>query len=399
MINVTECSKEMTLISREFIKNGKIYQVEKYNQFQRNAIRQIYTKTLPEQVEKFLLDQKLISETQLKDQWELKGSIGQGKFAEIPWVSILKKTIAPVMTEGFYIVFLTASDGNKVYLSLNQGFEGFKWDRTQGSKLSQIKKVSKNLKKYLENKIDIKNGLEELDLKAKTERGKGYQAANILAFEITDDKSLSESLDMCIRCIKVIEKIMNHRNIQNFINSLLLNDIEIYEELELPNANSEENYQNSIQDALLINQKNISEYKPKDFNNSSKKITYSNKFKRDPKVAAQALVNSNFECQFDKNHMSFTSDRTKKRYVEAHHFIPISKQSDFNYSLDNEANVIGLCANCHKLIHHAIWEEKRGILSLLFNKINNNLNDAGLNQTKKGNIVNLEYVEQIYRLK
>lgn len=73
----------------------------------------------------------------------IKGSIGQGNWANVPWVSIYDKRITTSAIEGVYIVYLLSEDGEILYLTLNQG-------------------VTKLIKK-----IGRRKALEELQKKAK----------------------------------------------------------------------------------------------------------------------------------------------------------------------------------------------------------------------------------------
>ncbi len=51
----------------------------------------------------------------------IKGSTGQGKWVEIPWIGIFDKRITTTAQEGIYIVYLLSKDGKSLYLTLNQG--------------------------------------------------------------------------------------------------------------------------------------------------------------------------------------------------------------------------------------------------------------------------------------
>ncbi|PFC18829.1 hypothetical protein CN287_11620 [Bacillus cereus] len=41
-------------------------------------------------------------------------------------------------------------------------------------------------------------------------------------------------------------------------------------------------------------------------------------------------------------------------------------QDRFKFSIDVEANIIGLCVTCHNKLHHAIFEEKEDVLKLVY---------------------------------
>ncbi len=89
--------------------------------------------------------------------------------------------------------------------------------------------------------------------------------------------------------------------------------------------------------------------------------------KRDPQKAANAKAQANYLCEFGKNHQTFKAKSNNENYVEAHHLVPIQLQPRFFYSLDIEANIVALCPICHRRIHHATNEEKREIITKLYN--------------------------------
>jgi len=63
---------------------------------------------------------------------------------------------------------------------------------------------------------------------------------------------------------------------------------------------------------------------------------------------------SHFTCEVDSNHRSFISKKTRENYCEGHHLVPMGKQSSYNYSLDIHANIVSLCPNCHRILHHGV---------------------------------------------
>ena len=67
--------------------------------------------------------------------------------------------------------------------------------------------------------------------------------------------------------------------------------------------------------------------------------------------------------------------------MEPHHLIPISEQSNFNVSLDVEANIVSLCSNCHNCIHYGVTKEKLIILKKLFLDRKDRLLQCGIDIT------------------
>ncbi|MFD6578625.1 MrcB family domain-containing protein, partial [Bacillus subtilis] len=69
--------------------------------------------------------------------YHIVGSVGQGRWAEIPWISVFIKKLTISATRGYYIVYLFNADGSGFYVSLNQGWTYFK-DK-YGTKLGKDK--------------------------------------------------------------------------------------------------------------------------------------------------------------------------------------------------------------------------------------------------------------------
>ncbi|RIM76415.1 DUF3578 domain-containing protein, partial [Staphylococcus xylosus] len=142
----------------------------------------------------YLVKNKLVEELKniekLKD-FKIKGSIGNGQFASIPWVVIMNEEITKAPTKGIDIVFLFSADGEKVYLTLNQGATYFK---EKNLKKAEIVKISKSIYEILDSP---KSKPVDIDLKSDTDLGKGYEKTTISGFEyyINDmpDSSIIES--------------------------------------------------------------------------------------------------------------------------------------------------------------------------------------------------------------
>lgn len=135
----------------------------------------------------------------------------------------------------------------------------------------------------------------------------------------------------------------------------------------LINDESESEYQNSIQETgeiktSLIKQRDI--------------------FRRDRNKALLRMNMENYLCEFNREHKLFTSRFTGLPYLEAHHLIPMSLQSETIQTLDTLDNIYCLCPYCHRAIHHAEKEHAKIIIRTLIEKrpavlniLNNNIND------------------------
>lgn len=104
----------------------------------------------------------------------------------------------------------------------------------------------------------------------------------------------------------------------------------------------------------------------------------SKKYKRDNAKAKRAIVNSKYKCDLENSHVSFIN-KNGKPYMEAHHLIPIGEQSKFSFSLDVDANIVSLCPNCHRKLHHG--KDIKEDLFKLFNARKDLLKKSGIEIT------------------
>ncbi len=76
-----------------------------------------------------------------------------------------------------------------------------------------------------------------------------------------------------------------------------------------------------------------------------------------------------YKCEVDPLHKTFISERDKNPFLESHHLIPMNFQGKILLPLDDIKNLVGLCPNCHRGIHHGIQEHKASLLnSILKNR-------------------------------
>lgn len=112
---------------------------------------------------------------------------------------------------------------------------------------------------------------------------------------------------------------------------------------------------------------------------------------RDHDIRQKALSSANWKCEISEAHRSFTSKNTGENYVESHHLIPIGHQGGFDIALDTPENIVALCPNCHKQIHHAVDEEKRDLIHVLYLKRIELLRSLGIE-------ISLEEIYLIYNI-
>ncbi|CZQ80359.1 MrcB family domain-containing protein [Trichococcus collinsii] len=155
----------------------------------------------------------------------VKGSIGNGRFASIPWIAIMDREITSSTTEGFYIVFLFSSDGKRVYLTLNQGITYFNKNKYKQSK---VKDISNKIYERFPSSTAARM---EIDLNSDTPLGKGYESTTVSAFEYdtsnmpTEEKLLSDLDSLLSDYAKVKQFFVdNDKNLEKFYSKIMRND-------------------------------------------------------------------------------------------------------------------------------------------------------------------------------
>ena len=73
---------------------------------------------------------------------------------------------------------------------------------------------------------------------------------------------------------------------------------------------------------------------------------------RDIQKKKNALAHAGYKCEYNEKHQSFLSRASGLPYMEAHHLIPMEYYDRFDVSIDIEENIVSLCPNCHREIHH-----------------------------------------------
>lgn len=296
---------------------------------------------------------KILSEER-REQFEVKGSFGEGNTARVPWVAVFNKEVTETAQDGYYIVLLFSEDMSSCYLSLNQGITAFKKQYSAKIARQKIKETAERaLKCFVPNPKAV---LGKINLAATLILGKDYELGAIESFhykpetlpteqQFTDDfKVLLAHYDRLIDVVGV--------------------------SLQSLAPVSEEQFQQTVLEKAqaIDNPKNLEAEEapgghpipPKQSGKSS------GGYVRNPSTAAKAIAKANFKCELDPNHLTFISRAKDLPYVEAHHIIPMSQQAQYKYSLDVTANIVALCPLCHKLLHHAKPEEKKShLLQLL----------------------------------
>ncbi len=157
--------------------------------------------------------------------YAVKGSIGAGRFASIPWIVIRDNKVTSSTKEGVYIAFLFSSDGKRVYLTLNQGTTYFKEKHYEQSKIKDISnEIYERFPSSTASKMNI-------DLFSDTDLGKGYEPTTVSAFEYdtsnmpAEDQLLSDVHSLLDDYSKIKQFFIdNDMDLEKFYSEIMGND-------------------------------------------------------------------------------------------------------------------------------------------------------------------------------
>lgn len=164
------------------------------------------------------------------EKYLIKGSAGEGKWADIPWIAILDKEITETATKGYYIVYLFCADMSGMYLSLNQGWTDYKniYGAKQGAvKINQVKsewqrKISLDSTEFSFENIDLMNE------KNGYTRARGYELGHICGKyysvnNIPDNTVLLRDLNSILGVYRELKGNLKGNSVQKKNESLIAN--------------------------------------------------------------------------------------------------------------------------------------------------------------------------------
>jgi hypothetical protein len=151
-----------------------------------------------------------------------EGSGGSGNHTGIPWVRLYSASQSPSATKGWYLVLLFSADGERVYLSLNQGTAD--WDKSKndfkGKSVSVLKERADWARELLGREGLLPRGWQlEIELHTKkSKRGKGYENGNVAAIGYardslpSDEKLMDDILDGVVALAAIYKADEEHHD-------------------------------------------------------------------------------------------------------------------------------------------------------------------------------------------
>lgn len=325
------------------------------------------------------------------DKYFIKGSVGQGQWAVIPWVCIFDKRITTTATKGYYIVILFQADMSGFYLSLNQGWTYYR-DKYPKRKIAKekIQNISTMLQEKLQE-IPSKFTNEPINLKSNADLPEGYELGNIISRYYSKDslptnrEILKDIEDLLVMYEQIYYLIGENRYFESLNTELLAHDDRKF----IENEKEEEVFQKDIEEVLKSKQNVIVEEETSKRPDPIESKNGQKRWPRDSEIAANAIIKANYKCEIDSKHETFISHKTNHPYMEAHHLVPMKFQNKFSNNIDKTANIKSLCPICHRKIHSGIPSEKEELVVKLYNQSKEELKKVGI-------IIDLLELKELY---
>lgn len=174
---------------------------------------------LPNKIQNWLNDSGL-------KNYKVEGKGNQGRYSKTPWVRIFREEYSPRPSEGYYIVYLFDTIGERAYLSLNRGSfipgtsEHIPVEEARKS-VKEIREIIKPYTDLIEEKLSedkTSNLVWDIDLVA--EEGttpSAYEKTHIFGFEINKNQEISFNFDL-IDALELLEVVYKHLETTKEIN-------------------------------------------------------------------------------------------------------------------------------------------------------------------------------------
>ena len=247
---------------------------------------------------------------------EVKGSHGQGRWTEVPWLACFYPVVTRSATMGYYVVYLFDIATRTVFLSLNQGTTSV--EREFGRRRS-IEILSHRAALMHERILDLapKLGSEQVTLSSNRPMCRGYEAGSAYAKAysmdlLPDDEQLTRDLNAFCHAYLVLQ----------FRGGLA------------PSGGNGDSEQDRVDEVIETRR-----YK---FHRRIERSSHASKLAKKGREAICEVCAFNFAKFYGE---------VGDGYIEAHHKKPLSSLREGEAVAYKASDFALLCSNCHKMIH------------------------------------------------
>ena len=246
----------------------------------------------------------------------VKGSVGNGNWAETPWLAVFDPTITKSAQNGFYVVYLFDQEGRFVYLSLNQATT-----EVQNEFKSTYRDVLASRAEFarvLLGQFDINDLVQvPLNLTGTGALTRGYCSGNIVSIRYDRDAVPKQSI--------LVRDLLRMISLYATYAAAKKGDIGESEEVppEIPSGKEAQKYR------------------------------WHRRAERNQKLSDDAKKYHGTSCMVCGFSYETKYGARGSGYIEAHHVIPFAnlvKELE-PVTLDPKTDFVVVCANCHRMLH------------------------------------------------
>ncbi|WP_339516047.1 MrcB family domain-containing protein [Pseudomonas sp. RL_15y_Pfl2_60] len=249
----------------------------------------------------------------------IKGSSGQGNWADGPWAGLFNPIITESAQRGYYVCYLFREDMQGVYLSLNQGMTQAK-EHYKADAKTALKARAQNYRAMLGSHTD-RFSVMEIDLAPSQSSNPTafYEAGNILATYYKASALPDE--------VQLTSDLASMLSAYEHLVSIETSEIDPTDTLgEAPSALS-------FEDAT--------------------KFRIHKRIERNAKLVKQVKAQKGCKCEVCSVNFKDRYGPIGEGYIEAHHLKPIASLKGSRIQMDPQKDFAVLCANCHRMVHRS----------------------------------------------
>ena len=272
----------------------------------------------------------------------VKGSPGQGRWADSPWVAVLDPLVTTTPQRGYYVAYLFSASMMRLVLSLQLGITEFRGAMAVAEAKERLQHMGAlirlRLPEYAKPEFRFDYSPIDLDSPAGSSRSGYYEAAHAFgatySFPFPPEEQLVADLGRMVRLYRLLT-----------FRGGITEDFDSQPEAEQG--------QEEVAPTLGLE--------------DARRYRLHRRIERNGALADAAKRVHGLICQAcDFNFESFYGE-LGRGYIEAHHLIPLgSLPKDGPIELDARKDFAVLCASCHRIIHRKGAPTEIGAFRSLF---------------------------------
>jgi 5-methylcytosine-specific restriction protein A len=321
------------MIRELFLRIFNEYQTAKHEEFADHALAYFIRHDLPD-----------VLRTHFQKHTDLiwKASVGQGGWADSPWLAIFDPLVTTTVQHGYFPFFLFDKDLDNLYLSFNQGMTELRDEFNDAQAREILKNRSKILRQRVSPNYANRFGLESINLKASGPHTRLalYEPGHAFGKKYAKENFVSDE--------ELIEDIESM--------------IELYRLTTLRGGTAEFDFGASFDEESIHEDEKLSL-------EEKRRLRYHKTIERNPRLVKEVKRIHGYTCEVCKFNFEDVYGPLGHQFIEVHHKIPLSHLSiDQSINLSPGEDFAVVCSNCHRMIHRSNAPENFDEFVAFYNK-------------------------------